>query len=171
MNTTTQRSTAERRRRYRRVAAWSVLLMISLAMVLPLGGYLYVGLQDAYAQSAAETNPRSDLWRDARNSVAGYTAVQGQETGVLIQDGNNWRQLRNGYIANYGGWLLFGVLIVITLFFALRGSIKIDEGRSGVKIKRWNGFERFVHWCTATLFFILAVTGLSITSVTAGRHG
>jgi formate dehydrogenase subunit gamma len=97
-----------------------------------------------------------------REGDAGYTAVPGAETGVLIQNGENWRQLRNRVIANYGGWFLLGVLVAIALFFALRGTVKIDGGRSGVRIKRWNAFERTIHWSTATLFFILTVTGLSM---------
>lgn len=157
-----QRTTGERKRRYRRIAVMTMVLMVSLAMLLPLGGYLYVGLQDANAQAVEETNPRANFWRAVRESSSGYTAVKGQETGVLIQDGQNWRQIRNGYIANYGGWALLLVLILIATFLLIRGRISIEGGRSGDKVKRWNGFERFVHWTTATLFFILTVTGLSM---------
>ena len=41
--------------------------------------------------------------------------------------------------------------------------VKIESGRSGRTIVRFNAFERFVHWMTATCFIILAVTGLNIT--------
>lgn len=152
----------DRQRRYRRVAIWTMLLMVSLAMVLPLGGYVYVGFQEANAQAVQETNPRANYWRAVREGDVGYSAVRGQETGVLIQDGQNWRQIRNGYVANYGGWAMLIVLIAIAMFLLIRGRITIEGGRSGVKVKRWNGFERFVHWTTATLFFILTVTGLSM---------
>ncbi len=162
MNTNQDANPTHRRRRYRRIAVLSLLLMVSLAMVLPLGGYLYVGLRDAGAQAVEQTNPRANYWRAVRGGNAGYTAVPGDETGVLIQDGQNWRQLRNGYIANYGGWFMFGVLIAITLFFSFRGTIPIEAGRSGVKVKRWSGFERALHWTTATLFVILGITGLSL---------
>lgn len=162
MDNKQQSSIAARRRRYRRIALWSMLLMVSLAMLLPLGGYLYVGMQQANAQAVEQTNPRSNMWRAVRDGNAGYTAVSGSEAGVLIQDGQNWRQLRNGPIANYGAWVLLGVLVAIALFFAIRRSVKIEGGRSGVRIKRWNAFERTVHWSTATLFMILAITGLSM---------
>jgi len=152
----------ERKRRYRRIAAWTLLLMVSLAMLLPLGGYLYVGIQEANAQAVQETNPRSNYWRAVREGVSGYTAVEGQEAGVLIQGGNNWRQVRNGYVANYGGWALLGVLLAITLYFVIKRTIPIEGGRSGKKVRRWSGFERFMHWATASLFFILTITGLSM---------
>ncbi len=162
MNESHDRNVTGRRRRYRRVAVWSLLLMVSLAMLLPLAGYVYVGIQEASAQGVEQTNPRANYWRAVREGNAGYTAVPGQETGVLIQDGQNWRQLRNGYVANYGGWFLFVVLIAITLFFSFRGTVPLEHGRTGVKVKRWNGFERALHWTTATLFVILTITGLSM---------
>ena len=162
MTTSTNTAGIGRKRRYARVALLSVVVMFALAAVLPLTGYVYVAIQSANAQSVQDTNPRSNMWRAIRDGNAGYSAVRGAESGVLIQDGNNWRQLRNGIVANYGGWFLFLVLIAIMLFFAMRGSVALDNGRSGVKVKRWNGFERFLHWGTAILFMILAVTGLSL---------
>ncbi len=152
----------DRRRRYRRITLWSLLFIVSMAMVLPLGGYLYVGIQDARAQSVEQTNPRANYWREVRRGTEGYTAVQGQETGVLIHDGQNWRQIRNGWIANYGGWFLGGVLAFIVLFFAVRRTIKLDGGPSGRKVQRWNAFDRSLHWFTAALFVVLAITGLSM---------
>jgi len=155
-------TTAERRRRYRRITFGTLALMLALAVLLPLGGYVYVGIEEARAQSVEQTNPRANYWREVRRGSEGYTSVQGQETGVLIHDGQNWRQIRNGYIANYGGWFLGAVLAGIVLFFAVRRTIKLDNGRSGRKIMRWSAFDRSLHWFTATLFFILAVTGLSM---------
>ena len=162
MTTTNKNNIADRKRRYRRISLWTVAIILSLAMVMPLTGYLYVGLQDVQAQSDAKgNNPRSNFWSAVRAGNSGYTAVSGQEAGVLIQNGQNWRQLRNGIIANYGGWFLFAVLMSILVFFASKGRIPIEEGRSGVTIKRWGAFERLLHWSTAIMFVILAVTGLS----------
>jgi formate dehydrogenase subunit gamma len=41
--------------------------------------------------------------------------------------------------------------------------VKIESGRSGRTVTRFNGYERFVHWMTATCFIILALSGLNIT--------
>jgi formate dehydrogenase subunit gamma len=41
--------------------------------------------------------------------------------------------------------------------------VKLESGRSGRTIVRFNMAERFVHWMTATCFIILAISGLNIT--------
>ena len=65
--------TPERRRRYWRITLASVVLMVVGAMALPLTGYLYVGLKDAYAQgSADDANPRANLL--ARGAKGGSPA-------------------------------------------------------------------------------------------------
>ena len=175
--------TLERRRRYWRITLWSVVLVVVGAMALPLGGYLYVGLSDAYAQSGAEdTNPRANYWRAVREGQPGsgaggssYSSVTGRpmpgsdalwlnrEADSLIGGGGqNWRQIRNRVIAVYGGWILFGLIVVMLHFYAIRGKIKLEDGRSGARILRWTAWERFVHWTTAASFLVLAVTGLSL---------
>jgi formate dehydrogenase subunit gamma len=45
----------------------------------------------------------------------------------------------------------------------VRGMVRIKAGRSGRVIVRFNAFERFVHWMTATCFIVLAISGLNIT--------
>jgi formate dehydrogenase subunit gamma len=141
-------------------------------MLLPMGSYVYTGIQEAQAQSVKDTNPRANYWRAVRDGQGGYSAVTGKsmqgevintETNMLINNGGqNWRQVRNGLIANYGGWLLFLVLVFLLLFFAKVGRTPIAQGFSGQKVQRWNTFERFVHWVTAISFIILAITGLSL---------
>ena len=49
------------------------------------------------------------------------------------------------------------------LFYLFRGMVRIEAGRSGRTIVRFNAFERFVHWMTAICFIILALSGLNIT--------
>lgn len=148
----------------RRAMAWSFILILGGAIALPLAGYLYANMQPAHAQAGSEdANPRSNLWRSVRGGNEGYTAVRGDETNVLIQNGgHNWRQLRNGPIATYGGWFLFLSAVAIMAFFALRGRVDLDAGRSGQVVKRWALWERMLHWYTAILFIVLSVTGVSL---------
>ena len=176
--------TPERRRRYWRITLASVVLMVVGAMALPLAGYLYVGLSDAYAQGggAEDSNPRANYWRAVREGRAGsgddgvnYSSVTGRpmpgsdavwlnrEAENLINgSGQNWRQIRNRVIAVYGGWILFGLVVVMLHFYAIRGRVDVEDGMSGVKVLRWTAWERFVHWVTAASFLVLAVTGLSL---------
>jgi formate dehydrogenase subunit gamma len=52
---------------------------------------------------------------------------------------------------------------VLVAFYLIRGQVKLESGYSGRRIVRFNAFERFVHWLTATCFIILAISGLNIT--------
>jgi formate dehydrogenase subunit gamma len=158
-----KRDNTTRARRYKRIVWWTVAVILVGAVALPLGSYVYTGIQPAHAQAVEDTNPRANYWRAVRGGDQGYTAVPGQEANVLMQNGGqNWRQYRNGILANYGGWALFALGLVILLFFGLRGRINIAEGRAGMTIMRWSSWERFVHWYTAILFVILTITGLSM---------
>ncbi|MGB7179786.1 MAG: formate dehydrogenase subunit gamma, partial [Xanthobacteraceae bacterium] len=56
-----------------------------------------------------------------------------------------------------------GMVALLAIFYLVRGQVKIESGRSGVTVTRFSGFERFVHWMTATCFIILALSGLNIT--------
>lgn len=160
--TTNARGVHRARRRWRAML-WSMLAVTMAALVLPMLGYVYVGIQEASAQAVEETNPRANYWRAVREGIQGYTAVQGPEANVLIQNGGqNWRQYRNRVTAQYGGWILFLVLLAILAFFAVRGRIDLEKGASGHKVQRWTAFERTVHWFTAIIFVVLAVTGLSM---------
>ena len=161
-----------RRAHYKRITLWCIAIIVLGAMVLPMGSYVYTGIQEAQAQSVKDTNPRANYWRAVRDGQGGYSAVTGKsmdgevvntETSMLINNGGqNWRQIRNGLIANYGGWFLFLVLIAILLFFAKVGRVPIAHGVSGQKVQRWNALDRFVHWITAISFIVLAIWGLSL---------
>lgn len=160
-------ATIKSKSRHARIMFWSMVVILCSSMVLPLSGYVYVGLvDDSRAQSAqSETNPRATYWRGVRGGEPGYVSSSGPYTTntLVANGGQNWRQIRNGPIATYGPWLLAFMLVAIVLFhIATGGGSKIEEPRSGKTVPRWSLFERTLHWFTATLFIILAITGLSL---------
>jgi formate dehydrogenase subunit gamma len=105
----------------------------------------------------------ADSWRKVREGIAGYTAVTGQEAGVLIQgSGQNWRQLRNRLVANYGAWLLAGTTLALGIFYIWRGQVKLSRNRSGITLPRWTFGERFLHWAMAIIFLILVISGFGL---------
>jgi len=92
------------------------------------------------------------VWRDVRSGENPYqtTQVRGIETNVLIQsEGEIWRQIRNGPVTIYGGWLFVLALVAAALFYFWKGPIKLHG-------------ERVLHWTTAIAFVILSLSGLVI---------
>jgi formate dehydrogenase subunit gamma len=77
--------------------------------------------------------------------------------------GRDWRHFHEVTLRWIGAVAILGVLAVLVIFYLLRGMIRIESGRSGQTILRFNAAERFVHWMTATCFIILALSGLNIT--------
>ena len=51
-------------------------------------------------------------------------------------------------------------LLFFTLFYLVRGPIKLAKSRSGKMLLRWSTFERVIHWYTALIFTLLTLTGL-----------
>lgn len=156
-----QRKTKTRRAK---IMLWSLVTIMLGATLLPLTGYIYVGVTTASAQATGDDNPRANYWRAVREGGAGYTASQGPyTTNTLIQNGGqNWRQIRNGPVTNYTPWLLAAVVGAILIFHLIKGRVKVDEPLSGRTVERWSMGERILHWYTAILFIILAITGLSM---------
>ena len=77
--------------------------------------------------------------------------------------GRDWRHFREVTLRWIGGVAILGILALLVLFYLWRGMVRIESGRSGHTIVRFNAAERFVHWMTATCFVILALSGLNIT--------
>ncbi len=157
--------------RRKRIAVWGLSIILGSTLLLPLASYVYTDLVAAVA-AERKTNPRANYWRAVRLGDKGYTAVTGQkldgtaankEYNVLtLNSGQNWRLLRNGPAANISAWVLAVILASILLFVIVRGQVKLERRPSGRLVRRWSLAERVLHWYTATLFIILAITGLSL---------
>ena len=77
--------------------------------------------------------------------------------------GRDWRHFHEVTLRWIGGAAILGILVVLVIFYLARGMVRIEGGRSGHTIVRFNAAERFMHWMTATCFVILALSGLNIT--------
>ena len=138
-----------------------------ISMAIFTAAWLIAGcMEEAICGSDAATpgiNPRANFWRGVREGEAGITTSASEGQKVLIQNGGqNWRQIRNGPIAGISPWLLAAVVFAICVFFVIVGRDRLEEPRSGVTIRRFSLFERILHWSTAVLFILLALTGLSM---------
>lgn len=159
-------------RRYGRAVRVGLAGLILALIVGGAGLFLGYGSfdQPAFAQEGGQvpgnaqgSDSDSDFWREIRGGIQGSVSIPDKKAGVLVQtSGEGWRAARNGPLSEYGGWLLLAVIVILAVFFALRGRIRIEEGPSGRRITRFNGLDRFAHWLTAISFIILAITGLNI---------
>lgn len=105
----------------------------------------------------------AEIWRQIRSGVSGTVAGQDKSGGMMIQSaGQDWRLMRNGPLPMYSAWAILGILLLLAVFFALRGRIRISSGASGHTIKRFSLIERTGHWLLASSFIILALTGLNL---------
>jgi formate dehydrogenase subunit gamma len=126
--------------------------------------------QEQAARQQVQPGNNAPMWRDVRGGDNPYqtTQVRGVETEVLMQPaGETWRQLRNGPITIYGGWLIVAMMIIIGAFYSLKGPIKLHDKPSGRKLLRFGAWDRMVHWGAAISFVLLAVTGIVILF---GKH-
>ena len=145
-----------------------------LVLLLSLGPVGTASAQEAPAGAATESGgfvpggalgnqSDSELWRMIRQGAQGNVSIPDKKAGILIQsEGETWRALRNGPLSTAGIWVMLGMVVLLALFFALRGRIKIEHGPSGQLVERFNLIERIGHWLTAVSFIILAITGLNI---------
>ena len=114
-------------------------------------------------QKREETQPGNNapVWRDVRSGQAGFTSIPGREMGVLVQSsGETWRQIRNGPVTFYGGWLVVLTVLAVLGFYFWKGPVKLHERPTGRLIHRFNTVERVVHWSTAISFCVLGLSGL-----------
>ncbi|NQW08262.1 MAG: formate dehydrogenase subunit gamma [Alphaproteobacteria bacterium] len=142
----------------------------SLAVVFLLVALVSVLYTPAIAQVAGQVpgdslgaTSDSEFWRGIRQGNAGQVSIPNAQAGILIQsEGDNWRAVRNGPLSAYGAVALLGMVIVVALFFAARGRIRVEAGLSNLTIERFSGIERFAHWLMAGSFIVLALTGLNL---------
>src|SRR5271154_1706112 len=125
------------------------------------------------AQQPNSVDPNADAVKEQQllqqsNRIQGLGTIPDTKSYVIEQPmGRAWRQFHEVWLRWIGSIAVLGMLALLGLFYLIRGTVRIESGRSGVKIVRFTAFERFMHWMTATCFIILGLTGLNITF---GKH-
>lgn len=98
------------------------------------------------------------------NRIEGRGTIPDTKSYLIEQPtGRDWRQFHEVTLRWIGALSILGILAALVVFYLWRGMVRIEGGRSGRTIVRFNAFERFVHWTTASCFIILAISGLNIT--------
>lgn len=128
---------------------------------------------------------QAEIWRALRAGRSGQVSIPDKKAGQLIrgapqrlrskdaieaamrtqdQDGSivSWVAFRKGPLATYGAYAMGGTIVLLALFFLIRGRIRIEHGFSGRLIERFSSIERIGHWLLAISFIVLALTGLNL---------
>jgi formate dehydrogenase subunit gamma len=138
-------------------------------ILMTLGLVLSVVLAAPAAQ--AQVNPTQQSVNEGAllealgsgGNVAGRITIPDQNAGYLIKPDNKlWAALQGDTLHQISIWAVIGMIALLTLFYVIRGKIRIDGGLSGRKILRFNAVERFAHWTLASTFIILALSGLNL---------
>jgi formate dehydrogenase subunit gamma len=141
-----------------RFAAGALMMLLMVAVATP-----------ALAQQPSSVNPTASAVKEQQllqelNRISGRGTIPDTKSYVIEQPaGREWREFHTVTLRWIGGIAILGVLAVLVIFYLWRGMVRIESGRSGRVLVRFNAFERFVHWMTATCFIILAITGLNVT--------
>jgi len=134
----------------------------------------------AQPASAQQVNPTADAVKEQQllnqlKTIQGRGSIPDTKSYVIEHPaGRDWRQFRTVTLQWVGAVSILGIIVALAIFYFWRGPIPIEEGRSGRSVLRFTGFERFVHWVTATAFVVLAITGLNVTfgrALFAGGYG
>lgn len=139
------------------------VLVVLVSMIVPAGAAYAQAPEGGNANQAESlsgavpgnwsgTTSDSDFWRQVRSGAAG---------GLVQSQGDEWSRWREP-IRNYGGWILAVVVGILLIYFAIRGRMRIEGGRTGMVIPRFSLTQRVVHWTIAILFLILGLSGLAI---------
>ncbi len=133
------------------------LALVCCALVLLLAPMV------PYTLAAVAPDSATAFWDHVRHGSIGTTQIQGNESGMLINEsGTWWMEFRAQWISPGGAWALSLSLVTLVLVYLLIGPNRLSEPRSGKTIERWNRADRTIHWFVAILFLLLGVTGLCI---------
>jgi len=141
-------------------------IVLAALMLLALAAFSY---PVAAQQQPSSVNPQADSVNEQQllqqfKTIQGRGSIPDTKSYTIEQPaGRDWRHFHEVTLRWIGAVAILGVLAVLIIFYLSRGMVRIESGRSGHTIVRFNAAERFVHWMTATCFIILALSGLNIT--------
>ena len=145
---------------------FATMRLIACALAL---AFVVATAMPVAAQQPNSVNPTAAAVKEQQllqqlNKIEGRGTIPDVKSYTLEQPaGREWREFRTVTLKWIGGIAILGILALLTIYYSWHGTMRIEEGRSGRTMQRFNVFERFVHWLTAVTFVILGITGLNIT--------
>ena len=155
------------------VTAVMHIVRIALAALMLSGGLAAAQTGRDVPPPASNANPsgqnptaasvREDQLLRELNKLQGRVSIPDGKASMLEQpQGREWRSFREDWLPWIGGIAVVGMLLALFAFYFTKGRLRLEQSEeSGVKIQRFNVFERFAHWLTASCFIVLAISGLN----------
>lgn len=142
-------------------------LCLILTAALSLGMVSLASAQSTSESEMARAAPgvSADRWREVRSGEtdANFRDTRADSNYNLVNSsGETWRQWRNRWVSPFGLIAIGGMAAAIALFYLIIGRKELAEPRTGRKLFRWSLMMRSLHWTVASLFIVLALTGLNL---------
>ncbi len=146
-----------------RLAHWRALpAALALGVLVAVAGPLHAQQPTSVDPDARAVHEQQLLQQQGK--IRGLGTIPDTRSYTIEQPaGRDWRHFHEVTLRWIGAIAILGMLVLLVAFYLIRGMVRIESGRSGRTLVRFNAFERFVHWMTATCFIVLGLTGLNIT--------
>ncbi|MCE3250614.1 MAG: formate dehydrogenase subunit gamma, partial [Geminicoccaceae bacterium] len=110
-----------------------IMLAFAASLLLAAGAQAQSPTEAQQQRQMTQPGNNAPVWGQVRKEgQEHYTSVKGRETGVLVQSaGETWRQIRNGPVTFYGGWLVVIVALAILAFYFAKGPVKLHDKQTG----------------------------------------
>ena len=142
-----------------RILAGALALLAMALVAPPAAAQQQPGSVDPTASSVHEEQLLQQF-----KTIQGRGSIPDVKSYTIEQPaGRDWRHFHEVTLRIIGAVAILGALAILVIFHLTHGMVRLESGRSGRKIVRFNAAERLVHWMTATCFVILALSGLNIT--------
>jgi formate dehydrogenase subunit gamma len=146
-----------------RFAAGALALAFIVACAMPVGAQ-QPNPDGSVNPTASSANSSEDKLLRELDRITGRCTLPDQKACTIEQPaGRDWRHFHQVTLPWIGGIAIIGMIALLVVFYLVRGMVRIESGRSGRTVVRFNSFERLVHWMTASCFILLALSGLNIT--------
>jgi formate dehydrogenase subunit gamma len=138
-----------------RIVAGALAFAFMVALTAPAGAQQI----NPTAESVKEEQLLNELKR-----ITGECSIPDRKACTLQQPrGRDWQYWYQVIVRLLGGMAILGMIAGVIGFYLIRGTVRIEKGRTGRVMVRFNAFERFVHWVATFCFMILMFSGLNIT--------
>jgi formate dehydrogenase subunit gamma len=143
--------------------ATRIMAILGLAAMLAFAGAPMVNAQQV--NPTAESVTEDSLFQQLQSGqiIDGRISIpDANAAGLVKPDNRSWDDTHTGIVRILTIAAIVGAVVVLLALYLIRGRIRVSAGMSGIRILRFNAFERFSHWLMAGSFVVLALTGLNL---------